>query len=342
VALLGRRDEPTDGVRDSCLLLSQAFARRGQNLEVADVRWDTQGWVRSLWRLWRESRSWAGNWVLFQYTALMWSRRGFPLGALAVLWILKFHGARICVVFHDVTINPASNLKQRIRVAFQYRTMRIALRWAERSVLTVPLEQVSNFPKVDRKIKNDGVSPSAVPTVAVFGISGGVPGAEEMGDIAYAMKRLQSQGILSRLMTMGRGSAEAEAALRKELNGSGMELSTLGVMPVEDFAHALAGADVLLCIRGHVSSRRGSAIAGIVCGLPIVGYRGEETGFPITEAGVMLVEMRDREGLVKALAQVLTDEKLQLELQERSREAAEKYFSWDSIAAKYAEVLFDT
>src|SRR5450631_4206495 len=103
ILLLGRRDQPTDGVRDYCEQLSQAFARRGDRLEIAELRWDTEGWLRVGWRFWRQSKSWAGSWVLFQYTALMWSQRGFPFGALAVLWILKFRGVRICVVFHDVT-----------------------------------------------------------------------------------------------------------------------------------------------------------------------------------------------------------------------------------------------
>ena len=88
IALLGREDLPTDGVRDYCLQLSRAFARRGEHLDVAEVRRETQGWLRAVGQLWRESRAWKGRWVLLQYTSLMWSRRGFPVGALAVLGIL--------------------------------------------------------------------------------------------------------------------------------------------------------------------------------------------------------------------------------------------------------------
>lgn len=98
-------------------------------------------------------------------------------------------------------------------------------------------------------------------------------------------------------------------------------------------------AQVQLCIRGHVSSRRGSAIAGIVCGLPIVGYRGVETGFPITEAGVSLVDVHDRDGLVNALHKVLTNEILFLELRQRSAMAAQKYFSWDAIVSQFRSAI---
>ncbi|HEV2618009.1 MAG TPA: hypothetical protein VGU63_15535, partial [Candidatus Acidoferrales bacterium] len=101
----------------------------------------------------------------------------------------------------------------------------------------------------------------------------------------------------------------------------------------------LAQANALLCIRGHVSSRRGSAIAGIACGLPIVGYRGEETAFPITEAGVLLVENGDRDGVADALCRILTDDKLHEELCRRSVNAERQYFSWNAIAAQFLHVL---
>ena len=163
--------------------------------------------------------------------------------------------------------------------------------------------------------------------------------SEEVADITYALKCVQSKGVRLRLIAIGRGTAVFEGELRKALDGSGIELSMLGLMPAEDLVQALASAQVLLCVRGHVSSRRGSAIAGIVCGVPIVGYRGAETGFPITEAGVKLVDLRDREGLVQALAQVLTDEKLYRELRQRSVTAAQQYFCWDAIASQFVSAM---
>ena len=148
----------------------------------------------------------------------------------------------------------------------------------------------SNFPELGRKISSNDALPSNGSTVAVFGIHGGTQGVEEVGDITYALKCVQSKGVRLRLIAIGRGSAVFEGELPKALDGSGIEFSMLGLMPAENLVQALAIAQVLLCVRGHVSSRRGSAIAGIVCGVPIVGYRGAETGFPITEAGVKLVD----------------------------------------------------
>jgi glycosyltransferase involved in cell wall biosynthesis len=223
------------------------------------------------------------------------------------------------------------------------------------AVFTVPVEKIawlppqhekavfipvgSNFPELDRNIKNNDALPSSGSTVAVFGFTGGPQGVEEVSDITYALKCVQSKGVRLRLIAIGRGTAVFEEELRKALDGSGIELSMLGLMPAEDLVKALASAQVMLCVRGHVSSRRGSAIAGIVCGVPIVGYRGPETGFPITEAGAKLVDLRDREGLAQALAQVLTDEKLYRELRQRNMTAAREYFCWNAIASQFASAI---
>jgi hypothetical protein len=358
IALLGRLDQPTDGVRDYCTLLSEAFLRRGDRLDLAEVRWEDQGWIKSLLKLWGDSRAWTGRWVLFQYTALMWSRKGFPLGALAVLGILKMRGVKPCMLFHDISNDNRSGIKQRARVAFQYWTMRTAHHWSERSAMTVPLEQVpwlprasekavsipvgANFPVIHHKIKNDGASKPAVPTVAIYGITGGAAGAEEIEDIGYVFNQVGAKVAGLRLVVIGRGSAEAETALRKRLNGSGVQIQVLGLLPADEIPRTLAGASAMLCVRGHVSSRRGNVIAGIVCGLPVAGYSGTETGFPITEAGLLLYDRKDREGLADGLSRVLTDENLYKELRARSLAAAAKYFSWDAIAAKFHETLVDS
>lgn len=295
VALLGRLDKPTDGVRDYCSLLSQAFLRRGDCLDLAELRWEDQGWIRSLGHLWRNSHEWAGRWVLFQYTALMWSRKGFPVGALAVVGILRLRGAKLCIVFHDISNDSRSGMKQRVRVGFQYWTMRTALRCAARRVLTVPLKQVpwlprntqktvfipvgANFPEIDHQNKNTAAQLPFVPSVAVFGITKGAPGADEIEDIVYAAKQAKSKVARLRLIVIGRGSAEREITLRKRLEGSEIELQVLGLLPAEEIRKTLAGASAMLCVRGYISSRRGNAIAGIVCGLPVAGYSGAKLAF---------------------------------------------------------------
>lgn len=353
VLLLGRRDEPTDGVADYCEKLREAAAARGFSFEIESVPWAEKGWTAALAELRSSAAAWRDRWVFLQYTTLAWSSRGFPLRAPSVMNVLRQAGARPAVVFHDFRPSRGWGIVGRARAYCQMRVSQQVYVRSSLAVFTVPVEQIawlpprhdqavfipvgSNFPAIDSAHPEHEAPPSSILTVAVFGITGGPRGSEEVADMTYAVRGVQSKGIRVRLMAIGRGTEVFEKELRQALAGTAIELSMMGLMPAEEFVRALAGARVLLVVRGHVSSRRGSAIAAIVCGVPIVGYRGEETGFPITEAGVQLVEIGDREGLVKSLTQVLKDEDLNRELRQRSLNAAQKYFSWDAIASQFIQ-----
>lgn len=352
VALLGRQDEPTDGVRDYCELLSQAFAQRGMQMEILALRWEIQGWRKALGTLWKASRSWKKQIVMLQYTALMWSRRGFPVGALAVLAILKIRGVSLCVVFHDAGYVPARGVLRRLRVAFQNFTIRTMFSAAEIPVLTVPASQLdwlprrspravfipvgANFPPVARKRRE---TLPEIPTIAVFGVTEGKQIEAEAETIAHVISRAAAAIPRLSLNVFGRGALEAETALRSRLVEKSIEITVEGVLPAEEVRERLCRADVLLFVRGQVSSRRGSAIAGIACGLPVAGYRGLETATPITEAGVMLVENGNQDELAQALVQILSDARIYQQLCHRSAMAAENCFSWDVIALRFAEAF---
>jgi glycosyltransferase involved in cell wall biosynthesis len=176
-------------------------------------------------------------------------------------------------------------------------------------------------------------------TVAVFGVTGEPAMLSEVRDISHILRRARAEVENLRLVVFGRGSAEAEPALRHELEGSGIETLVLGLLPPEGLTRELTQADVLLFVRGGMSSRRGSALAGIACGLPVVGYFSEETAFPITEAGVVLVSLRDRVSLAEALVRVLAEDNWRQQLRARSRAAQERYFSWEVIASLFFDLL---
>lgn len=353
VALLGRRDQPTDGVYDYCEYLSAAFARRGDSLDVVELHWDVHGWRGALLDLWTRSRSWKKRPVLLQYTALMWSARGFPLGALAVIAILKWRRVRLGVVFHDVDYQPSRGFIRQMRVTCQRFCIRTAFRCADFPILTVPTSQIPWLPRNSQRATfipvganfppaNIAKEPTHLPatrTVAVFGVTGGAQIVVETRDIAYVMKQAAATGLKLRLDLFGRNAMEAEPFLRKELGDTKISLSIAGVLPAEEVRARLSDADALLFVRGPISSRRGSALAGIVCGTPVVGYRGAETAAPVTEAGVVLVELNDCAALSKALVAVLTDGQLNEELRQRNCAVAAKYLSWDAIALQFTRIL---
>jgi len=77
----------------------------------------------------------------------------------------------------------------------------------------------------------------------------------------------------------GRGAKVAGTLLLPLLADSPVELEDFGVLEAERAGSLLANADVQLFVRSGLSSRRGSGIAGIACGLPILGFSDAETAF---------------------------------------------------------------
>jgi peptidoglycan/LPS O-acetylase OafA/YrhL len=356
IALLGARDNPVDGVEDYCGCLSKALARSGLQMRILRVPWDQLGWLGGVMWLRREARSWRGRWVFVQYTALNWSRHGFSLPVLVIFAILKVRGARCAVVFHDASPYGGKRLVDHVRTLCQTFVMRSLYRNAELAVATIAPGNMAwlsgrhkkivcipvgaNLP--DRNLHSMGALPNdnRKKTVAVFSVTGGRLGAQELDYVACAVGRAAEHVPNLRLIALGRNSAEAGGPLRRLLSGLGVEIEVFGLLSPEAIIQTLAAADVLLFVRaGGLSSRRGSAIAGIVCGVPVVGFSSCETGPPITEAGVLLAPEGDRDALAKALTRALSDDALRADLRKRNLEVRDRYFSWDAISETYLRAM---
>jgi hypothetical protein len=354
ISLLGARDSPVDAIEDYCIWLSRGLERQGQPMQIVHVPWAEQGWFSAVLWLWREACNWRGRWVILHYTALMWSRRGFPLGALAVFWILKLRGARRAVVYHDAIPYSGARIVDRLRRGCQVGVMRVIFRGADCVITTIAPSCMPWIPSQSEKAicvpvggnlpqeclpANPGGNHTGKKTVAIFSVTGDPQLGPESAEIAYVVARAAREGPGLRLVVLGRNSEEAAEPLRRLLDGTAVELCVLGMLAPEQIIHAFAEADVFLFVRGHLSSRRGSASAAIVCGLPVVAYKGRETTSPMTEAGVLLAPEGDRDALADALGRVLADDTLRAELRRRSLAAREKHFSWDRIAQDYLRVL---
>jgi glycosyltransferase involved in cell wall biosynthesis len=355
VAILGRRDIPTDGVEDYCTFLAKALDARGVQMNLARVRWMEDGWIRGLRQLSRDCADWRGKWVLLQYTALGWSRRGFPFAALIALAILGRGGASLTVVFHEPRRQGGSRCMDRVRGACQDWVIQRLYRIAARCIFTVPLETIAWLPTEKHKAAfipiganiPERAHPRAAPdpaakekTVIVFGVTGSAESAaREVDDIStVVLKACQTLGRL-RLVVVGRGSVEAQELLAKAFHGGNVELVVRGVLPAEEIADEFESAAVLLFVRGAITPQRGSAMAGIATGIPIVGYRDGNARGPLEEAGIEWSPWRDRESLTAGLIRVLSDSQRWTELHERALKAQRNCFSWAVIANQFCKLL---
>jgi glycosyltransferase involved in cell wall biosynthesis len=355
IALLGRRDEPTDAVEEYCRYLARALRDHGFATELTRVPWKERGWTAALRELQEGTREWRGTWVLLQYTALAWSERGFPFQFLRVVSKLRGSGARVGIVYHDVEPYGGGRVIDLIRRRAQLHVMRRGLKFADVGIFTVSLDVISwlgKSPSTAIFIPVGANLPVGTPaaaksderhqnplSVAVFGITEGDTGRKECARIVDAVSFGAARGGPVQLHAFGRGARECEAELRKALKAAAVELRVEGVLPAEEVVRALHSSDVMLFVRAPISSRRGSAIAGIACGLPVIAYSGNETAPPITDAGVVLVSPGNNANLGEALLRVLSDADFRESLAARSRQAQREHFSWAAIAKRYAELL---
>ena len=352
IALLGRGDPLTDGVKDYCGFVGEAMRSHGGAWEIVEIGWEKLGWGPALRRLNTLSRRWRGQWVVVQYTALAWSRRAFPTRFLAVLRILKRNGARIAVIFHDSNPYHGNRPVDRLRRAVQIHVMRKTHRIADKCIFPVPLNTVSwlsgnpartavipvgsNLPVSALRAPAPS-GPKTKMRVAVFAVT---PGNEwEVEQVRHALSEAKKHFREVELVMMGRGTEVYGSAYVQALQGSGVNVNVRGILPAIEVIQEICASDVVLFARGGLASRRTGAVAGIACGLAVVGFDGPETGFPLTEAGLATAPAYDTRLLGEALVRVLTDDALRAELQERSRRAYQEHFSYDKIAEQIHKAL---
>ena len=351
IALLGRQDMPTDGVEDYCVFLGGGLSTLGVELRRVRVQWFDRGWIAALRQLRRESASWRGQWVLIQYTAFTWSRHGFPLPALIVLALLRRRGVRPAVVFHEPRRQGSGKrLIDRLRGSCQDWVIHSLYRGSDKCVFTVPLETVSWLPEVEAKAAfipiganiperiapRDATAPANhEKTVIVFGVTGAPVMTREVEQIASVLREASKSLSKLRVVAVGRGSAEARNQLVMALDGVSVTPVILGVVPSDEVARQFQESDVLLFVRGAITPQRGSVMAGIASGIPIVGYGDEKGVGPLREAGIEWSPSGNYEDLASCLVRVLSDPTRWRELYGRNLTTQKNYFSWTRIAERF-------
>jgi glycosyltransferase involved in cell wall biosynthesis len=247
----------------------------------------------------------------------------------------------------------------RFRRRIQRYAMKRLVRLSDLAIFTRPRDKISWLPAdtpnfvfipvganllaPERAWEEKRNSTASKPVVTVFSLSDKPTLAKEVSHIARAVSIAAKQVGPLEVAVLGRNSESGGEELRLALAGSGAEVRIVALISADEVVRVLGASDVMLFARGPISSRRGSAIAGIARGLPVIAEEGWELAPPITEAGVVLVpeELAQLvpEEFGAALVRVLTDPSYRASLAERSRNAKKGYFSWSVIAGQYAQAL---
>ena len=351
VLVLGRRDNPTDGVYDYSASLAKACRTLGSSVDVLEVEWINSGWLRAASRLIRDLRSYTPRWTVFQITHLAWSRHGVPFGLLLVALAARLSGVRMAAIVHDPAGFAGDTFLVRVKRASQHLALSFFHRMASHVFVTVPSKCIpwsgNHFNKaltflpvgsnIPVQIGSARKNASRYFSVVVFGVTEGPHGVEQRRAITEVLQKAAQAVGPVKLYAFGRGTSLTDGAW-PQTDGR-VKILSLGVLNNVAASRVLVQADVMLFVRGGISSRRGSAIAGLAHGLPVVAYRGLETAWPITEAGIELVNPGDIDGMASALVRIATDTSYRNQLRELSSNAYERYFAWDVIARTFLGTL---
>jgi glycosyltransferase involved in cell wall biosynthesis len=165
----------------------------------------------------------------------------------------------------------------------------------------------------------------------------GTFGAHVTIDLRAVIVQVLTRDRRRRALLLGRGSDVFAAELERAEPSLAGRLTAPGSLPAEEVVAHLAACDVLVQpYPDGVSSRRGSVMAGLALGLPIVTTNGELTE-PLwrrTQA-VLLAQAADVPGLVRLTEKVLDDGGRRAAL---GAEGARLYRQWFDVA-RVTEVL---
>jgi glycosyltransferase involved in cell wall biosynthesis len=266
----------------------------------------------------------------------------------------------LAVVFHDAEPFGGARVIDRFRRMVQLRVMHRSMALAEHAVFTVAPEHLSWPGRMDigkdwslipvganlpsHSIPQQHEKIHSPPAVAVFSITGGAAGDRETRDLVAAIRQASLKLGPLRFLVFGRHAELREQVLREALKDVTATVDIAGIVDGHTLLQKFADADVLLFVRGTISSRRSSAISGIACGLPVIALQGSETAPPITNAGVFLLpenldEQVLQSQLGEALVRILSDHELRAQLVQRSCAAYAEFFAWPAIARRYCQFL---
>lgn len=124
--------------------------------------------------------------------------------------------------------------------------------------------------------------------------------------------------------------------------GIGPLIHAPGVQPPQDLSASFGALDVFLALyEDGASGARGTLMAALAHGLPVISTRGAATDADwfVEEENVLFLESPDPAALAELILRILQDSQLRERLREGARRSYRAHFSWDVIARGQLDLM---
>jgi glycosyltransferase involved in cell wall biosynthesis len=367
------------GVGDYVRRLSREFAARGHDVTVVTTEglgedpafrdaplprvlpviksWNLRG-LRKLFKTLDEVK--ADVYVL-EYVAYMYGRGGVPPWLFAFFLKFKLGGRKPLVLnAHELWRPPYRSARDRALTLLSFLIFLGGVAASERVVVTNDYRRALltgvlgvDPGRVTKIPVGANVEPSARPPVAAgdngtfrvmtFGRWHEDRAVEEVAEAVAELRSTRPIGLS--VIGSFKDNAKQHARVRalREKTGPEEWLEIRGDVPADGVSDYFAHADVYVSpLAGGPSGRRGSVIAALAHGLPVVAFDGYERDNIFRNGhNAVLLEGGDSEKTRTALEVLMDDHSRRRALGARARATFEEHFAWDVIAGKWEELFAD-
>jgi glycosyltransferase involved in cell wall biosynthesis len=349
------RDRKVDGIRDYGERLADELSSRSIEVEFGPVFRRGSSELRAWMRIWaRFCRAGRGSAIVVQYNPFSFARWGFAPWLPAILLALKisWRRPRIAIMVHEPYV-PMKSLKWTVMglwQRFQLAALRLAAdvvfasndRWSDRFRGRPPrrpahhLPVGSNLP--DRRSERGaerrrcGLEDGTL-AVAVIARD------HETWLQSYAVGALNAIAGTGGPVTLLLLGAEAPALSNLD---SRIVVQKTGYLPGDALGEKLAAADLFLApLSDGVSTKRGTVMAALQHGLPVVATEGPATDTVLRCSGsaITLTPVGSPNQFATAAVVVATDEPARNAQATAARELYEQQFDWAVISEKLLAAL---
>jgi glycosyltransferase involved in cell wall biosynthesis len=297
---------------------------------------------------------------ILEFVVFMYGRGGVAPWMLAFFPAFEKGVGRTLVLNVHETFRPRRpGLKGTVLSYISYRIFKAAVRGSTRAVVTnryrqqvlhrslaVDPARVSRIP-VGANVLPAGAKRRAARNgddvrVTSFGLWNGDRALE---DVVRAVGAVAAQRPVRLSLVGGYGNENgrvAEVRRLSEESGLNGRLEITGALPSAAVSDYLSRSDIFVSPEAAgPSGRRGSLLAALAHGLPVVAYDGRESEAVFRDGdNIILVPEGDAEALAAALKRLAASRKLRRELGKRARETFEEHFAWPQIAERWDREVF--